>query len=444
MAEVDDVVNVLHGKYEGRQGKIIKVTKCQYKLTMLDGEREETGGVPHEQCEIHPAGPRTPRVGPREPLEVKTAEKLEKHDVVRGKGMTWRELAAASGEMPSDGSIYRRVPEDDELLVRMRSDNGTGQFQRNPPCGPLPALLTPPLLPGVCAGDKVDTGVSPGIRIPFYYPLVTCSFASKNLSGDPAKRIEASDSLAGRDPWSICDYLRDSLKWPSCLIFIDAEQCGGYDLDHYHLDEKCIEGDPSKPCPFWEAGSAHERGTCGCEANPQFGEHDGSRNWKALFQWAQQSSHVMLYCISDDFFASDNCKNEFQDYCKMRREGKVTAAPVIALLDSGLKAQADKMMKQMSTLASEEGNMSHIDNRRCFSTDNVIDLSVFMEWKRANDDGRGGMKNELRMASREMQKLRDKIRDLTPGTVHCCPFIQLLSIHRALRGASALVPRTIQ
>ena len=256
-----------------------------------------------------------------------------------------------------------------------------------------------------------------GVRLPLYKPVVTASFAARNLSGNPRENITEGDELAGRDPWAICDYLRDSLSWPACLIFIDAEQNGMYDLDHYHLDQKCIDGDPKQPCPFWKAleEGGHKGIDCGCVANPKFGKHDGSRNWKAAFQWAQRNSHCMLYFMSDFFFESDNCMNEFRDYCKLLRDGTVTAVPVIALLDEKLKVKAEDMMTEMGNKAEEQG-MGHIERRQKFNTANIFDLSQFMQWKIAQEPGGdGGHKMELREASREMQKLRDKVEDIAGG-----------------------------
>jgi hypothetical protein len=62
-------------------------------------------------------------------------------------------------------------------------------------------------------------------------PLVCPSFASKDLSANSVdgKMTDkcGTDESAGHDPWSICDYIRDYLKWPTESMFLDSE-CFGY------------------------------------------------------------------------------------------------------------------------------------------------------------------------------------------------------------------------
>ena len=265
-------------------------------------------------------------------------------------GKTWAELARDSG-LPTEGRLLRPVNSDDELMTAMRADE-----KKNP------------AKEGCC-----------GVRLPMYYPLVTASFAARNLSGDKGNGIAADDGLAGRDPWSICDYLRDALQWPAALIFVDAEQTGMYDLDHY---------------------------------DAQRGVHAGSRNWKKAFTWAQTHCHVMLFFMSNYFFESANCIQEFKDYCSLLADGEVTAVPVIALLDEGLKSRAHSLMAEMRDNAH---SMPIENSRRTFKKANVFDLSSFMAWKHAYDHGIGGEKMSLREASEQMQELRDQVELLAGG-----------------------------
>jgi hypothetical protein len=67
-----------------------------------------------------------------------------------------------------------------------------------------------------------------GALLPQYVPLVCPSFASRDLACDPDNpdNRNGHDGRAGRDPWSILDFIRDSLYWPSDAIFIDSECFG--------------------------------------------------------------------------------------------------------------------------------------------------------------------------------------------------------------------------
>ena len=299
---------------------------------------------------------------------------------------TWQELALAEG-MRIDDKLYRVVDEKDPLLIAMRQDDEKK---------PAATIIGFPK-------EKVPTG----IRLPIYRPLVTASFAARNLSGNPKEGIKATNSIAGRDPWAICDYLRDSLQWPASLIFIDSEQTGNYDLDHYHLNEMFMEDEQS---PHDDECTTTSKG----KKNPLFRQHDGSRNWKKVFTWAQAGSHVMLYFMSENFFESENCLNEFKDYCGLLCEKKAKAVPVIALLDAGQMKKACKFMNEMA-LSADEAGWDREDWMRTFNTRNIFDLSEYMLWKTADDEGTGGQKRDLKAASRQIQSLRDCISRFCGG-----------------------------
>lgn len=73
------------------------------------------------------------------------------------------------------------------------------------------------MLTSVHKGDVTAELLKQGARMPKCLPLICTSFAGADLAAKSDPR-----SKAGGDPWSVCDYLRDSLKWPSDAVFIDA------------------------------------------------------------------------------------------------------------------------------------------------------------------------------------------------------------------------------
>ena len=82
--------------------------------------------------------------------------------------------------------------------------------------------------------NQKDAPVAGSVRMPVYKPHVVASFCSNNLVGNHNESFETVDaSRAGAEPWAICDYIREALLWPKDFLFIDAEQAGMYDVDHY-------------------------------------------------------------------------------------------------------------------------------------------------------------------------------------------------------------------
>ena len=278
----------------------------------------------------------------------------------------------------ADGKMYKPVAANDPLQLEM---------MKCEKANPVAAIVKSGR---AVLGPKGELPTSN--RMPIYEPLVCASFAAKNLAGDRSRG--GNDSQAGRDPWSICDYLRDSLQWPASFIFIDAEQTGMYDLDMYHFGPKhCAE----------------------CKRNPpKRPTADGARNWKSVFTWAQEKSKVMLYFISEDFLERTNCINEIKDFSMMLNGGNADAAVLFALLDPGLTSEAKKLMRELGTQASE-GGMADRVMRVKFSVDNVFDLSDYMIWDDARREGRGGHKLDLRAAAKGMVQLRAKVFDLCGG-----------------------------
>ena len=263
---------------------------------------------------------------------------------------SWAELAAK--DMAIYGKTFKPVAADDELRLKMLEREKTAPVQAIVDSGR--AVLGP--------GGELPTS----IRMPIYEPLVCTSFARKNLSGDREKGEKVDSKLAGRDPWSICDYIRDSLQWPASLIFIDAEQTAEYDLDMYHVGaDHCDEG----------------------------------RNWHAVFTWAQEKCEVMLYFMSEEFFDSVNCDGEIWDFAGKLVSGHGNAAVLIALLDPDPTGKAKAIMRKLGASA-REGGMDDRSVRAKFSVDNVFDLSHYMIWDAAQKAGTGGEKLNLRDAAK--------------------------------------------
>jgi hypothetical protein len=93
--------------------------------------------------------------------------------------------------------------------------------------------------------NQREARVDGSVRMPAYRPHVVASFCSANLVGDHNKSFGTVNARrAGAEPWAICDYIRDALCWPMDFLFIDAEQAGMYDVDHYEYARS--ESDPSR------------------------------------------------------------------------------------------------------------------------------------------------------------------------------------------------------
>ena len=117
----------------------------------------------------------------------------------------WKDLLEASSlisELTKSNKLYRRVLDDDELLSNMKE----------------------------CQTERYVKG---SVRMPFWKPWVTVSFAARDLQGSGVGCDDVDDSKAGKEPWGLCDYLRDAMIWPQDFIYIDAEQCGWYNVDEY-------------------------------------------------------------------------------------------------------------------------------------------------------------------------------------------------------------------
>eukprot|EP00942_MAST-04A_sp_MAST-4A-sp1_P014468 g14468.t1 len=157
------------------------------------------------------------------------------------------------------------------------------------------------------------------VRMPMWKPFVCVSFPGKGLRGRNFKRGRADSALtnietdkAGREPWAVCDYIRDALYWPTDFMFIDFEQVGSYNVDHYDEKEKkhflcgsklMKTRDESNGYRIWQ--KSRKRG-------------DGYRNWKRVFTWAQEESKLNLFFISSVWLQSPYCLGELADLIKLK------------------------------------------------------------------------------------------------------------------------------
>ena len=175
-----------------------------------------------------------------------------------------------------------------------------------------------------------------GVLLPEYVPIVCPSFAASDLAmlkderGKPVKVSVAHDGTrvrddkhgevdfngcdekAGHDAWSICDYLRDALLWPTESIFIDSEAFGTYfqGLDrppqlYLHPRDGPPHSPPHRLYRQLNVDVVEEV------------EHKSplviKRNYRKVYQWAQRVSPVAILFLSTKWVNSANCRLELDD-----------------------------------------------------------------------------------------------------------------------------------
>ena len=211
--------------------------------------------------------------------------------------LLWKDLLEASSsisKLTKSNKLYRRVLDDDELLSNMKK----------------------------CQTERYVKG---SVRMPFWKPWVCVSFAAKDLQGSGVGCDDVDDSKAGKEPWGLCDYLRDAMIWPQDFMYIDAEQCGWYNVDeyvmfcgHYSLNRLTQQ----KHRYDWRTDT-----------------HKGYRNWKRAYTWAQRESVVMLYFMSKSWLSSPNCIGELSNFVNDILSSKIKTPPslVIVTLDGEIE-----------------------------------------------------------------------------------------------------------
>jgi hypothetical protein len=282
--------------------------------------------------------------------------------------------------------------------------------------------------------------------MPVYKPHVVVSFAGHDLVGSP-RDPRPDPSRAGAEAWAICDYIREALHWPMDFIYIDAEQAGLYDVDHYEY----------KPGPLYGRHILRGTDTDMPHIEELFEDiPEGKRNWKAQFEWARQIAEVMLLFLSSSWFCSTNCCRELADYIEAIKRGEEVPVLLIVTRDSklsqgdleggalltkqmqanaGMQALRDalgkqffdslepeatiemsefckKLMGRLRSLAVDVAmpkRMSEPEMKRKFSfVKNVFTLEPYFQWLR----GRGFLKSHLQTAADQSQKLKDRLGEL--------------------------------
>jgi len=196
---------------------------------------------------------------------------------------SWKDILLSMGieKHMTKKRLYRRVLDDDLLLSNMKQ----------------------------CQKKRFVKG---SIRMPFWKPWVCVSFAAKDLQGSGVGCSDVDDSKAGKEPWGLCDYIRDALVWPQDFMYIDAEQVGWYNVDEYD----------------WRTDS-----------------HKGYRNWKRAYTWAQRECAVMLYFMSESWLRSPNCIGELSNFVKEILSSEITKPPslVIVALNGDIENKNSKI-----------------------------------------------------------------------------------------------------
>lgn len=223
-------------------------------------------------------------------------------------------------------------------------------------------------------GDVTQALLKADARLPACIPLVCTSFAAKDLASRSHPKAKA-----GGDPWSICDYLRDSLMWPSDAIFIDAEQFGMY-AGPAKDDEKRIHYRDKG----WRKSAV-------------------LANWYGVYQWAQRVSSAMIYFLSEEWYNSEACISERESIMQQLHGGDFR----------GSKLQVFLVLLDEVEGAGEFQHKIEQHGHKC----HMYDLSAYMEWYNTwESDRKAGERLEGKLAlrdfSNDLGELRDHLAEL--------------------------------
>ena len=256
-----------------------------------------------------------------------------------------------------------------------------------------------------------------GLKLPEHVPLVTPSFATKDLintkklnpdgsfaGGDISHQTTRSGKIegsgAGRDPWSVCDYLRDSLCWPRDSIFIDAEQFGIYaHPEDWAGGQSDSYTETGKLRPWTAQGTFTVERTI--EDSGKTMEGLLQRNYRGVYKWAQRVSPVLLYFFSAGWTDSDNCRVELDDILHELSEAggggvgiRERRVVIFVVLDRVVLKMAKAQQRRFKELCLEKQQI------------HLVDLSPYMDWIESHATGKGGKKLELAETSEGIQELR--------------------------------------
>ena len=261
-------VEVTGGKYKGKSGRIVKVTEKMVSVRFDDGDHsmiQQTSVKAKAAADPAPAPP--------------VADPIDRSDPAPA---TPSEPAPAT---PSEPSTPLRSPADVKPTSEYRRGLGT---------------LEKGLLRKTASFDADTTAslLAAGAKMPEHVPLVTPSFATRDLvnngtnsDGTFAGGDFGELSGAGRDPWSVCDFLRDALHWPRDAIFIDSEQFGFYAHPaDFAQGQSLTYVEDGTWRPWCAEGSF--------EVEPKDDTKEGrlrpQRNYRGVFKWAQRVSPVLM------------------------------------------------------------------------------------------------------------------------------------------------------
>eukprot|EP00045_Choanoeca_perplexa_P019387 m.294188 g.294188 ORF g.294188 m.294188 type:complete len:561 (-) comp39772_c0_seq1:69-1751(-) len=195
-----------------------------------------------------------------------------------------------------------------------------------------------PLLKVASARGLTRALIDHGVKMPEHVPQVCASFATQNLASD-GRSHDGHDGAAGHDPWSICDYLRESLYWPKDTIYIDKEQVGMYMYERGHTNSYTNNQDVR---PWCRPGTFETEPVDEARDVPQ-------RNYRSVYKWAQRSSKLQLIFVSRDYLLSANCIVELQDCITLAgTRDSSTKAIALILLECDLPRDPLRALKRMA------------------------------------------------------------------------------------------------
>ena len=218
-------------------------------------------------------------------------------------------------------------------------------------------------------GDVTQDALAEGVWLPNHVPLVCPSFASRDLAvrmadGRPLD-FYGDDSRAGHDPWGICDYIRDSLHWPSESVFLDSECFGTY--CHWTQKEEAQKGYYNTEARTRTRGGGSNGMAVGPFRVAKIDEKTDSwrsvkRNYRTVYTWAQRLSPVLLFFLSVEWARTPNCRVELLDVLALPAEGRQV---VVAFLDprAAVAAAFAKPITDSSTGAKKEGGRGAWEER---------------------------------------------------------------------------------
>jgi hypothetical protein len=251
-------------------------------------------------------------------------------------------------------------------------------------------------------GDITQDLIRIGAKLSAHVPIVTPSFASKDLAFN-GKNFDGCDNRAGRDPWGICDYIRDNLYWPTDAIFIDTEQFSTYCHPAEDWYDKATDNIPARTYNITpESYPGIPSGTYNVHmVDEKTDDHTTvKRNYRSVYKWAQRNSPINLFFLSKEWLQSDNCTVELDDMKDPLYYENSERMVILVFLDQFEGEDEAKVDRYSTDLRALYGS----ERFRTFN------LSSYMNWLDEREAGVYAHKMDLRPASQQIQALRDLLR----------------------------------